>query len=539
MGLACRPMRIAPGVRRQWVARCVVLGLILDLGRPLTVLGSPLEYLPVGDPLEAELRALDVLGPMVPGRPLRLPRSGTRPLQRFEVDSLPPPDDAPGLAHRISLVRLQRVLARDAGSGAPGATGPGRTPRLYQRRYGDGAGLELSVGAEGGGEIVSRRLQYDSGTGLHGRLALETDRWLAFSHLVAGYQDTARTYADPLIPHTDVIMYSGDTYLGYSGAGGRWGVQFGRTRWHWGPGEEGSLLLSKTAVPLTGLAFHARLEPLHADGTAISATLKGEAGEQLAAHRLEWQPRDGLRLGLSEAARYRSPSWQPLYLMGVVPYILVQRLLVQDEPEAAGALRNNIMIGADVAWRVAPGTRVYAEVLADDLHIVKSVTWPNKYAYQLGWEGVGTIRGTRWVWGGEYTRVTRFVYTSFFGRDFVAQGRPLGFPVAPDAGRMRVRVACDLSPSWQLSGLAARTQRGENTLAEPFLPIPGTPPVDGSSFQGVVEETRELEAGFRWWPAGGVDLAIAAGYRWVDDAGHVQGARAREAHGTLALRLVR
>ncbi len=523
-------------MRWKRVARILASAVVLALGRPHGAGGSPFEYLPVGDPLEAELRTLDVLGPAWPGRPLRLPRSGMRPLQRFELDSLPRPDQAPGLAHRISLVRLRRVLARESDPGTPDLP-TDLSPRIYQRHYPDGARFELSVASEGAGEIASRRVRYRSGTGLHGRIALETDRWLAFSHLIVGHQDTARTYASPIFPDTDIIMYTGETYLAYSGVGGRWGMQFGRSRWHWGPGEESSLLLSKTAVPITALAIHARLEPLHADGTAISATLASGSGEQLAAHRLEWQPRDGLRLGLSEAARYRSDAWQPLYLLGVIPYILVERLQFQDEPDARAANRNNIIVGADVAWRVAPGTRLYAEVLADDLHLINSIVYPNKYAYQLGWEGAGTFRATRVVWGGEYTRVTRFVYTSFFDRDFVAQGRPLGFPVAPDARRMRVRATWDLSPAWQLTSVATRTEKGENTLAEPFQP--GSPRVDASRLQGVVEETRELEAGVRWWPVGGVDVAAVAAYRWVDNAGHVAGAQERGPRGTFAFRLVR
>ena len=526
----------APSVRRERVARCVALALALHLARPHTVVATPLEFLPVGDPLEAELRILDVLGPAWPGRPLRLPRTGMRPLQRFELDSLPLPGDVPRLAHRVSLVRLQRVLAREADPGSPEAAGP-VTQRFYQRRYADGARFELSVGAEGAGEVASGRVRYLSDTGLHGRLALQTDRWLVFSHLVAGHQDTARSFSDPLFPGTDVIIYSGESYVGYSGAGGRWGMQLGRSRWHWGPGEEGSLLLSKTAVPLTGLALHARLEPLRADGMAFSATLENSEGEQLAAHRLEWQPWDGLRLGLSEAARYQADFWRPLYLVGVIPYILVQRMHIQDEPTRADANRNNIVIGADVAWRVAPGTRVYAEWLADDMHVLGRIDNPSTYAYQLGWDGVGTFRGTRLVWGGEYTRVTRFVYTSDFGRDFVAQGRPLGFPVAPDARRMRVRASWDLSPAWQVSSVATRTQKGENTLAEPF--VPGSEGGDGSSLEGVVEETRELEASLRWWPAGGVDVAISAGYRWVDAAGHLEGACTRGAHAGIAFRLTR
>ena len=295
-------------------------------------------------------------------------------------------------------------------------------------------------------------------------------------------------------------------------------------------------MLSRTSVPLTGLAFHARLEALHLDGTVLSATLRPGAGEQLAAHRLEWQPLDGLRIGLSEAARYKSDAWQPLYLAGIIPYIMVQRLADQDEPNAAPENRNNITIGMDAAWRVAPGTRVYAEWLADDLH-AKSGAYPNKYAIQLGWEGVGMVRGARVSWGGEYTRLTQFLYTSFFGRDYVAQGQPLGFPIAPDARRMRVRAALDLSPAWQLTTAATRTQKGENTLDQPF--IPGSPRVDSAKLSGIVEETREWEAGARWWPSGGIDVSITGAYRWVDDAGHVLGDRERGARGTLAVRLVR
>ena len=85
--------------------------------------------------------------------------------------------------------------------------------------------------------------------------------------------------------------------------------------------------------------------------------------------------------------------------------------------------------------------------------------------------------------------------------------------------------------------MATFTRKGENTLAEPY--VAGGPRVDASRLQGVVEETRELEAGVRWWPAGGVDIAVTGAYRWVDDAGHVPGAHSKGARGMLAFRLVR
>lgn len=528
-------MRIAGSVRVQCVAWWLSVALLRLFADPLPAGASPYEYLPVNDPLEAELRILEVIGPVFPGQPLRLLHQNTRPVQRFELDSLPDPAQVSGPA-RISLLRLRRVLARDQAPDPARAPVPGTTPRLYQKHYADDTRFEVSAGFEGGVKLIEHQTDAISGTGLHGRVALETERWLAFSHLIVGYVDTARTFGDPLIAGTDVLVHSEESYLTYSGAGGRWGVQFGRNRWHWGPGQEGSLMLSRTSVPITGLAFHARLEALHMEGTVISATLKAGEGEQLAAHRIEWQPWDALRLGLSEAARYKSAAWQPLYLAGIIPYIMVQRLHDQDEPGFQPENRNNVMIGMDATWRIAPGTRVYGEWLVDDLHAASAAT-PNKYAIQLGWEGVGMVRGTRVSWGGEYTRLTQFLYTSFFGRDYVAQGQPLGFPIAPDARRMRVRAALDLSPAWQLSTIATRTEKGENTLDQPF--VPGSPRVDAAKLSGVVEETREWEAGLRWWPAGGIDVSLTAAYHWIDDAGHVPGARDRGARGALAVRLVR
>ncbi|MBI1797663.1 MAG: hypothetical protein HYR74_11520 [Candidatus Eisenbacteria bacterium] len=531
-------MRNADAMLRAWTARGVplaALALALALGRAAPSLASPLQYLPVGDPLEDEIRALDILGP-ADGHALRLPRTGMRPLQLFEIDSLPGPEDVSDIAHRLSLARIRRVLGRESDLASPGGAGGGSTPRLYQRRYGDGARFEISTGLEGSGTVAANRLRFNSGAGAHGRIALETDRWLAFTHLVAGYQDTARTYADPLFPKTNLIMYSDETYLGYTGRGGRWGMQFGRGRWQWGPGDEAGLLLSKASVAITALAFHARLEPLHADGTAIAATLKTAAGEQMAAHRLEWQPRDGLRIGVDEAARYKSAAWQPLYLMGVLPYIVVQRLQDQDEPEGRIANRNNVMAGADVAWRVVPGLRVYGEWLADDIHLIRRPEFPNKYAYQLGLEGVATLRDTRLVWDTEFTRVTRYVYTSAFGRDFVAQGVSLGYPFAPDAQRFRATARWDLTEAWQVTAGASDTKKGENTLDEPFVqgsPVPTTP------FEGVVERTRAIDCGGRWWPSSGVDVNLSATYRWIDGAGHVAGARRREPGASFSLRLVR
>src|SRR5439155_1531886 len=84
----------------------------------------------------------------------------------------------------------------------------------------------------------------------------------------------------------------------------------------------------------------------------------------------------------------------------------------------------------------------------------------------------------------------------------------------------------------QLTSALARTEKGENSLTEPF--VQGPPPPPSTSFEGVVEKTREIEGGLRWWPTGGIDVAATLGYRWTDGADHVAGARVHDPRAAIA-----
>jgi hypothetical protein len=175
-------------------------------------------------------------------------------------------------------------------------------------------------------------------------------------------------------------------------------------------------------------------------------------------------------------------------------------------------------------------------MVIDDL-VLKTATVPNKLGYLIGWEGVGRVGRTRVAWVGEWARLSRWVYTSFYDAALAAQDRPIGYPTGPDARRVRVRVTADLGADWQLLSQVSQTDKGENDLDEPY--VPGDPLEDPMAFEGVVERTREAELGLRWWPAGGVDLAVTAGWRTTRDAGHVPGDDRDGAFGAIEVRLSR
>ncbi len=503
----------------------LLIALFLLPHRASAGIGS---YLPVGDPLEAELRVLDLYEPAPVS--LTLAHLNALPLRWAELRAT---NGAPVGPHARLLAsrRIERALAREL----PGRAAAGATPRLWTLDAADGTRLEVSAGLEGACEWRDGGAEWRDGSGAHLRAGLQFDGWFAFTHLWAGRLAGVSTFSDALVAGEDLAVNTDDSWLGYA-SGTRWDARIGRSRWHWGPGEEGSLLLSRTAAPLSGALLHARLEAIRADVFFFDATVEPGLGEQLAAHRIEWQPQPWLRLGAAEAARYRSDGWHGLYLAGVVPYSIVQRLLDHDAPGTPDANRNNVLMSFDASMRVADGTRVYGELLLDDVH-AKSASFPNKYGWQAGWDGAGAIGERRVTWNAEYTWLSRWVYSSFYGRSYVAAGEPIGFATGPGSRRLRLRATADFPHDVQCSWFASRTVRGEESAADAFVPGGDVP--SPRSLAGVVETTRAVDAEARWWPSTGLDVALRAGREWRENAAHVSGASHAEWRGALSLRLTR
>ena len=292
-------------VTRQGSARLAragigcLLALMIGSNRALA---TPYDNIPVGDPIEDELRILDLYDSGTLHNRLRLPHLGTRPLQSIELQGIGAPPESLGRVRDIAEARVERQLGRDRSPLFGPHSRYDSTPRLFESSS-EKTRFEVSTGIEGAAERGVSGSHIVSGSGFQGRIALGLDRLLAYSHYIVGRYDNARQFADPIVPNNDLIVFTEENFISYTEEQGQWGIQFGRNRWHWGPGQEGSLLLSKTSPALTGIAFRAHHQALHADGIALNATLKQSAGEQLAAHRIEWQLSDGVRAGRATRPR--------------------------------------------------------------------------------------------------------------------------------------------------------------------------------------------------------------------------------------------
>src|SRR2546426_1057557 len=134
-------------------------------------LATPYDYIAVGDPIESELRVLDLFDSRPLQDRIRLPHLGTRPLQAIELEGLGAPPEETNAALAISLARLERVLGRDRAPLFAPHPRYASTPRFLD--YGSESQLlQASAGIEGTGTADRDSSRFVSGSGFHGRVAV-------------------------------------------------------------------------------------------------------------------------------------------------------------------------------------------------------------------------------------------------------------------------------------------------------------------------------------------------------------------------------
>ncbi|MEP7027318.1 MAG: capsule assembly Wzi family protein [Candidatus Eisenbacteria bacterium] len=480
------------------------------------------EWIPVRDPIQDEFELLRASGLAdtsitVYTRPLdrRTVAAVTARARRLHPESRDP-----------SLVRLERAFGRelvDWGYPAPAGYTP---PLAIVTDPGDPDGMRARIFGYAEGALVSTRdlSQFEDRSRFGGRLNLETGGLLLHLDAYAGRVVNGRNFSDQLVTGSDFIAYSEDTYGSLAGHG--LDASLGRIGYAWGPGRTGSLLWSETADPVTALNLGATLFG-RVRATALAGDIDASRGARIAGHRLEWFPSPRLTIGLAEAARYSSTRWEPLYLVPLLPYTWVQRILAHDQLGGSGPgadIRNNVMAAIDASWRARPGTLLYGEFLLDDQGLRISGS-PTRIGYQGGVLATRGAGASRWTGRLEYTRVYRYVYSVFYGADFIHHDKPIGYPAGPDSRGLfaEARLAPSAALEFALSG--AQQDQGEGGLGQFFNPDSSA--AQGSLLSGVVERTRTLGAEARWWPRDGVDLSASLERDWRTNAGHVEGAGAR------------
>ena len=529
-------------MRRVAVALlCAVLAAAPSHAAPGATGRGPAEWIEVDDPILPELELLFASGLADSAATL-----WTRPLARRDVAAIVA---RARLAHPDSrdpsLVRLERALGRDLvrlGFPAP----DGWTPPLVSASEEPGEGdasepMRLRVQGYAAATLVAEKdhTAFADRSRFGGRLDVESGGLLAHLDVWAGHVEGAPRFTDVLVTGSEFAAHSEDAYVSF--ATRAFDATLGRRRQAFGPGATGTLLWSRQAAPVTSLSLGATLFR-HVRATSVHGDVDAARDARIAAHRLEWFPSPALTVGLHEAVRYTSSHWEPLYLVPLLPFTFAQRLLEEDRLDRAGdeePVRNNVMGGLDVTWRPARGAQLTGELLLDDQNL-KAAGSPTRLGYQLGALGTRPLpalgRGARGTARVEYTRVYNYVYSVFYGEDFIHHSKPIGWPAGPDSRVLHAALAVARDASLEATLAGTRSDRGEGALGRFFDPDSGA--ASGSALSGVVERRHALEGSLRFWPRDGIDVAVGLAREWTSNAGHVAGEERRRwvARATVRLR---
>ena len=439
-----------------------------------TARANPLapEMLDVADPAWDDLLRLELSGAIPAGT------TSMRPVSRGEIAAWIAGAAHDPRAERSSLERLQRSFARElrrlghdpafretpslirlAGEDAP------------EDRAIDGARSELRLGPTLGLQIRGGdgTVEFGDSTraGLYGVLLIGRNAAVQ-GELFVGEIEGGRRIGDPLIHGTDILYFSED--MGASIATKVLRLRLARGRHHWGPGAGASLLLDRHAAPISFFEWDLAM-PAGIRWRSWVGSLNISEHRGIAAHRLEIPLRENLRVAIAEGVRYSGGPEHPLYLLGLLPYTLVQRLDEQDTlvDSLRFRQRNNVLAELETVWRIRPGLLTYAEILIDDLP-AETADNPARLGARLGLAMMFDRGGRPVDLRLEGTKVGRYTYAVDYpgidDADWIHQDRALGEPGGPDQEALRLWIGRSLTRDHyvQLQGVYAN--HGGGALGE-------------------------------------------------------------------------
>ncbi len=248
----------------------------------------------------------------------------------------------------------------------------------------------------------------------------------------------------------------------------------GKSRFEWGPGRSGNLLLTNHSPPFGQLqlrASYGRVRWTHVIGflrprpTVIDTTrILIDNGhyrtfpreKHLAAHRVEIDLSPRITLGLHESVVYGDRSTEFLYATPITLFAAVQSYLGNTD---------NLLLGFDISFRPAKQVQTYLAVLFDDMVKFDPGAFANKFALQVGMFWVDPLGLPDTDFRLEYIRVEPYVYTHNFNiNTYEHFDYLLGYPLGPNADNIYSRISHRFSSSLSLGLTLNRERQGENIL---------------------------------------------------------------------------
>ena len=254
--------------------------------------------------------------------------------------------------------------------------------------------------------------------------------------------------------------------------------EFGRDQAQWGPGCQGSLMLSANNPLFDMFKIRANYKRFHF--TSIHGRLNSSVGRKFyAAHRLEFQPFPWLQLAGSEAVVYGNRDAELQYINPIMPYHIAEHHLGD---------KDNNTLGFDATLFPLKGHKIYTEIFLDDFTSTENpfTYFGNKFAFMVGHFWVNPLGIPNLGLRLEYTRIEPFVYTHHDSINvYQNYNQIIGHWLGPNSDQFYFETEWLVNRDLNIKFLTERVRHGEGDVSSPHAKADG---IKKSFLSGTVEK---------------------------------------------------
>jgi len=310
-------------------------------------------------------------------------------------------------------------------------------------------------------------------------------------------------------------------------------IQWGIDEDWWGPGWRGALMLSDNSAPRDNLKISGLYGPIKF--TYFTAILRENTPEYqpryMSAHRLEFLPYRGIKIGLSEVMMF-ADRYELRYLNPFTVFYMSQ----PDD------LRSNGLLGVDFDITLLPAIELYGELMVDDLQTAEGLdilrVWNSKYGILAGGYWADPLGFKDTDIRIEYAFVNQYAYTHKYDiTRYTYRGFVIGHWIGTDADDLWFDIEHWFTDKLRASLTYERERQGEGDV-EKNHPLdhsprpPKTEDIDAPEYweflSGIVESTHSLSMGISYTSIGRYSAGVEYTYSQIRNVNHNPGADGEE-----------
>ncbi|MBU4510763.1 capsule assembly Wzi family protein, partial [bacterium] len=275
----------------------------------------------------------------------------------------------------------------------------------------------------------------------------------------------------------------------------------GRDYMRWGPGYQGSLMLSDNSPAFDMLKYSGTIDLNDFGGnfgkanfTKIFSLLDSldEQNRYFLGQRVEIKPVPTLTLGVSETTIISEDSSILFYnpIPFVPPYYATWWIASMFEPQEV-----NCNVGLDMEINFEQGVKLYGEWMADDFIFTPwNNPFPNRTAYLAGAYFADPLGSGNTDFRIEYTHINNYVYFPRHSwQDYLYQGEYIGHSLGPDVDQLYLELTHHLSDRLNLSLSYNQERHGEGQVGIPLLSDPIVAN-ENIFLSGIIEKQQAYQA---------------------------------------------